>query len=137
MESSRFRRGSARPRARPARADLTRAVFRLGRGGSMPAASRIEQRLKRRTARIGVIGLGYVGLPLAVEFAKAGFHVTGFEINEKRVGELNRGRSYIQDVPTREVRDLVREGKLRGTMDFDELRKMDAIDICVPTPLRK
>jgi UDP-N-acetyl-D-glucosamine dehydrogenase len=103
----------------------------------MAAPSRIEGRLKRRTARIGVIGLGYVGLPLAVEFAKAGFRVTGFEINEKRVGELNRGRSYIQDVPTREVRELVRGGRLRGTMNFDELRKMDAIDICVPTPLRK
>ncbi len=103
----------------------------------MAAASRTEERLRRRTARIGVIGLGYVGLPLSVEFAKAGFHVTGFEINERRVRELNRGRSYIQDVPAREVRDLVREGKLRGTMNFDELRRMDVIDICVPTPLRK
>src|SRR2546425_13301836 len=106
MESSRFRRGSARPRARPARADLTRAVFRLGRGGSMPAASRVEQRLKRRSARIGGIGLGYVGLPLAVEFAKAGVRVTGVEINEKRGGERNRGRSYIHDGPTREGREL-------------------------------
>ncbi len=103
----------------------------------MAVASRIEQRLKRRSARIGVIGLGYVGLPLAVEFAKAGFRVTGFEIDEKRIRELNRGRSYIQDVPTREVRNLVREGRLRATMNFDELRRMDAIDICVPTPLRK
>jgi len=76
----------------------------------MAAPSRIEERLRRRTARIGVLGLGYVGLPLAVEFAKAGFQVLGFEINEKRVADLNRGRSYIQDVPSREVRDLVREG---------------------------
>ena len=106
-------------------------------GEWMAATSRTEERLKRRTARIGVMGLGYVGLPLAVEFAKAGFQVTGFEINEQRVGELNRGRSYIQDVPTREVRALVRSGKLRGTMNFDELRKMDVVDICVPTPLRK
>jgi UDP-N-acetyl-D-glucosamine dehydrogenase len=103
----------------------------------MAATSRIEERLKRRTARIGVLGLGYVGLPLAVEFAKAGFRVLGFEINEKRVADLNRGRSYIQDVPSREVRALVREGKLRGTMNFDELRRMDVVDICVPTPLRK
>ncbi|HYR51608.1 MAG TPA: nucleotide sugar dehydrogenase [Candidatus Dormibacteraeota bacterium] len=103
----------------------------------MAAPSRIEERLKRRTARIGVLGLGYVGLPLAVEFAKAGFRVTGFEINEKRVAELNRGRSYIQDVRTSEVRDLVRAGKLRATMNFEELRRMDAVDICVPTPLRK
>jgi len=103
----------------------------------MAATSRTEDRLRRRTARIGVIGLGYVGLPLAVEFAKAGFEVTGFEINEQRVGELNRGRSYIQDVPTREVRELVRSGRLHGTMDFDELKRMDVVDICVPTPLRK
>ena len=95
------------------------------------------RRVERRTARVGVIGLGYTGLPLATEFAKAGYRVTGFEIDEKRVGELNRGRSYIQDVPTREVRDLVRKGTLRATASFDELRRMDAIDICVPTPLRK
>ena len=103
----------------------------------MATPTRIEERLKRRTARIGVIGLGYVGLPLAVEFAKAGFRVTGFEINPGRVERLNRGRSYIQDVPQNVVRELVRQGTLRATMDFDELRAMDAIDICVPTPLRK
>jgi UDP-N-acetyl-D-glucosamine dehydrogenase len=103
----------------------------------MAATSRTEDRLRRRTARIGVIGLGYVGLPLAVEFAKAGFEVTGFEINEQRVNELNRGRSYIQDVPTREVRELVRSGRLRATLSFDDLKKMDVVDICVPTPLRK
>src|SRR5436853_341296 len=103
----------------------------------MAAATRIEERLKRRTARVGVIGLGYVGLPLAVEFAKAGIRVTGFEIDASRVDRLNRGRSYIQDVPTPVLRDLVRQGMLRATMDFDELRGMDAIDICVPTPLRK
>ena len=93
--------------------------------------------MKRRTARIGVIGLGYVGLPLATEFAKAGFRVTGFEINARRVQALNAGRSYIQDVPTRDVRALVRTGRLRATTDFDDLKSMDAIDICVPTPLRK
>src|SRR3954463_6828637 len=103
----------------------------------MAAATRIEERLKRRTARVGVIGLGYVGLPLAVEFAKAGIRVTGFEIDQSRVDRLNRGRSYIQDVPTPVLRDLVRKGMLRATMNFDELRGMDAIDICVPTPLRK
>jgi UDP-N-acetyl-D-glucosamine dehydrogenase len=96
-----------------------------------------ESKLRRGTARIGVIGLGYVGLPLAVEFAKKGFRVTGFEINKKRVGILNSGRSYIQDVPTAEVRELVRQGKLHATLDFNELKAMDAIDICVPTPLRK
>src|SRR5258705_5695184 len=140
MQSSRFRKGFAPrrpPRPPTTRSYRPRAVTTFGRGGWMAAATRTEERLRRRTARIGVIGLGYVGLPLAVEFAKAGFRVTGFEINEQRLTELNRGRSYIQDVPAREVRDLVREGKLRGTMNFDDLRRMDAIDICVPTPLRK
>ena len=94
-------------------------------------------RASSKKARIGVIGLGYVGLPLAAEFAKEGFRVTGFEIDAKRVAALNAGRSYIQDVPTSDVRELVRAGRLRATLDFDELRSMDAIDICVPTPLRK
>ena len=98
---------------------------------------RFVRRMKNGTARVGIIGLGYVGLPLAVEFAKAGIRVTGFEIDEKRVKILNSGRSYIQDVPTRELRGLVRDGYLRATTDFAELKKMDAIDICVPTPLRK
>ena len=98
---------------------------------------RFQRRMQRRSARIGIIGLGYVGLPLAVEFARAGFRVTGFEIDPKRVATLNAGRSYIQDVPTSQVRGLVRSEHLRATLDFDELRTMDAIDICVPTPLRK
>lgn len=98
---------------------------------------RFEKRIAQRSARIGVIGLGYVGLPLAVEFGKAGYQVTGFEIDSHRARVLNGGRSYIQDVPNREVRELVRSGRLRATLDFDDLRRMDAIDICVPTPLRK
>ena len=100
------------------------------------AVSRLSARLENRSARIGVIGLGYVGLPLAVEFAKAGFRVTGFEIDAKRAASLNRGISYIQDVPTGDVRGLVREDA-RATLEFDELAKMDVVDICVPTPLRK
>jgi UDP-N-acetyl-D-glucosamine dehydrogenase len=98
---------------------------------------RFETRMARRSARIGVIGLGYVGLPLAVEFAKAGYRVTGFEIDAHRAAVLNAGRSYIQDVPTREVRPLIASGLLHATLDFDELRRMDVVDICVPTPLRK
>ncbi|MGH7681249.1 MAG: nucleotide sugar dehydrogenase [Candidatus Eiseniibacteriota bacterium] len=98
---------------------------------------RFMERVSKKQARFGVIGLGYVGLPLATEFAKAGFRVTGFEIDAKRAATLNAGRSYIQDVPTREVRDLVQTGRFHATLDFDELRTMDAIDICVPTPLRK
>ena len=98
---------------------------------------RFMGRVASRRARIGVIGLGYVGLPLASEFAKDGFRVTGFEIDAKRVGILKAGRSYIQDVPTGEIRDHVRAGRLHPTLDFDELKSMDAIEICVPTPLRK
>ena len=79
---------------------------------------RFVNRMKNGTARVGIIGLGYVGLPLAVEFAKAGIRVTGFEIDEKRAKTLNSGRSYIQDVPTRELRGLVRAGLLRATTDF-------------------
>ncbi len=107
------------------------------RNRTSPTLQRFIRKVESRKARIGVIGLGYVGLPLAVEFAKAGFRVTGFDIDAKRVTALNAGRSYIQDVPTGELRDLVRSGRLSATMEFDALRQMDAIEICVPTPLRK
>ncbi len=102
-----------------------------------PAGRRLLDRIASRRARIGVIGLGYVGLPLAVEFARAGFHVVGFEIDAKRAATLNRGVSYIQDVPTKEVRALVRSGHLRASLDFREIKSMDVLDIAVPTPLRK
>src|SRR5205085_1753186 len=118
MESSRALGERAARRGLPAREGSPRAASRVRRADSMAAAARIEERLKRRTARVGVIGLGYVGLPLAVEFAKAGVHVTGFEIDERRVERLNRGSSYIQDVPTPVLRDLVRKGMLRATTDF-------------------
>jgi UDP-N-acetyl-D-glucosamine dehydrogenase len=102
-----------------------------------PAAERLIRRLEKRTARVGVIGLGYVGLPLAVELGHAGFRVTGFDVDEKRVRELMRGRSYIQDVPTADVRALVRSGHLMATTEFSHLRKMDTVNVCVPTPLSK
>jgi UDP-N-acetyl-D-glucosamine dehydrogenase len=93
--------------------------------------------IAQRTARVGVIGLGYVGLPLAVEFANAGFNVTGIDIKEARVAELNAGHSYIQDVPTETVSDHVRKGALSATTDFSVIAELDTINICVPTPLRK
>jgi len=98
---------------------------------------RFLRRVSDRTAQVGVIGLGYVGLPLAVEFARAGFRTTGFEIDARRAEAVNRGKSYIQDVATADVRELVRTGRLRATTDFNMLRSMNVIDICVPTPLRK
>jgi UDP-N-acetyl-D-glucosamine dehydrogenase len=97
----------------------------------------IAERIKRRDAKVGVIGLGYVGLPLAVEFARAGFRVTGFDVDESKVQQLRAGRSYIPDVPDTELSAVVHEGKLKATTDMSCLGDMDVIDICVPTPLRK
>lgn len=93
--------------------------------------------LKNKSARIGVIGLGYVGLPLVVEFALKGFHSTGFEVDERKVDEINAGRSYIPDVPSNNVKEMVEAKKLDATIDFGKLKECDAIIICVPTPLRK
>ena len=95
------------------------------------------ERIRNRQARVGVIGLGYVGLPLAVEFAKAGFDVTGFDVDSSKVEEINAGRSYILDVKTADVAENVKAGRLRATTDMSKLGEMDAVDICVPTPLRK
>ncbi|HYM26397.1 MAG TPA: nucleotide sugar dehydrogenase [Vicinamibacterales bacterium] len=94
-------------------------------------------RICNKQARIGVIGLGYVGLPLAVEFARAGFDVTGFDVDAWKVGEINARRSYIPDVAPQDLADSVAAGRLRATTDMSELAKMDVADICVPTPLRK
>jgi len=95
------------------------------------------RKIENHSAQLGVIGLGYVGLPLAVELGHAGFRVTGFDIDEKRVAKLNRGISYIQDVPTHDVKKLVETGHFAATTDFSRLRKMDAVNVCVPTPLSK
>ena len=97
----------------------------------------LKEKLERRQAKVGVIGLGYVGLPLAVEFAEAGFDVTGFDVDEPKVAAINAGRSYILDVRTEDVASCVNAGRLRATTDMSKLRDMDAVDICVPTPLRK
>jgi UDP-N-acetyl-D-glucosamine dehydrogenase len=108
---------------------------RSNRGRS--TAEHLIHRLEKRTARLGVIGLGYVGLPLAVELAQAGFEVFGVDIDESRVRQLNQGKSYIQDVQTADVRALVRKGLLHASTDFSILRKCDTVNICVPTPLSK
>ena len=97
----------------------------------------LKDKIKARQARIGIIGLGYVGLPLAIEFAKAGFDVTGFDVDESKVTELTAGRSYILDVKGDEVAAEVKAGKFRATTDMSKLADMDVVDICVPTPLRK
>ena len=104
---------------------------------SQSPAETLIARLDKRTARLGVIGLGYVGLPLAVELAQAGFEVFGVDIDEARVRQLNQGKSYIQDVPTADVKALVRDGRLHASTEFAVLRKCDTVNICVPTPLSK
>jgi UDP-N-acetyl-D-glucosamine dehydrogenase len=100
-------------------------------------AAELKKRIANRTARVGVLGLGYVGLPLAVEFARAGFDVTGIDVQKSKVDQFNGGHSYIKDVKDSVFEPLVRSGKLRATSDFSVIRDLDTIDICVPTPLRK
>lgn len=97
----------------------------------------IKNLISEKNARIGVIGLGYVGLPLIVEFCLKGFEGVGFEVDEKKAAEINAGRSYIVDVPDENVRKCIGSGKLKATTDFAELGACDVIIICVPTPLRK
>lgn len=92
-------------------------------------------KIKNKTAKVGVIGLGYVGLPLAVEKAKAGFATLGFDIQEKRVESVNEGHNYIGDVVDSELSDLVERGTLMATTDYAKIKELDFIAICVPTPL--
>ena len=96
---------------------------------------RLVERLERREARVGVIGLGYVGLPLGHAFAQAGFKVLGFDIDPTKVVEIEAGRSYIDAVPGEAVARLRSEDRLRATTDFSRVRELDAVAICVPTPL--
>jgi UDP-N-acetyl-D-glucosamine dehydrogenase len=97
----------------------------------------LRERIDTRAARVGVVGLGYVGLPLAVEFARAGFVVTGIDLDRRKVDAITQGTSYIPDVETGEVARLVAGGRLRATPDFGAVAELDTVNICVPTPLRK
>src|SRR5678815_2954603 len=97
----------------------------------------LRRKIETHQASVGVVGLGYVGLPLVVEFAQAGFCVTGIDVQQSKVDAINRGESYIQDVPTADVQALEKAGKIRATTDFSVVRDLDTINICVPTPLRK
>lgn len=103
----------------------------------MTLATELKSKLGNKTARIGILGLGYVGLPLAVVFAEAGFTVVGIDPIQEKVDLLNKGESYILDVPTETVARLVKAGKLQATTDYSALDTVDAVSICVPTPLRK
>jgi UDP-N-acetyl-D-glucosamine dehydrogenase len=99
--------------------------------------SSLLQKIHDRQAKVGIIGLGYVGLPLAVEFARAGFTVTGFEVDERRVAQVNAGQSYIDDISAADLAGPVGKKKLQATTDWSRLAEMDTISICVPTPLSK
>lgn len=103
----------------------------------MNTKEQLIARFDNNTARVAILGLGYVGLPLAVVFADAGFKITGIEPDEKKVAALMKGESYVLDVPSETVARLVKNGQLTATSDFSVLKEMDAVSICVPTPLRK
>jgi len=103
----------------------------------MSRLQELRERIESRTAGIGVVGLGYVGLPLAVEFAKAGYRVVGFDLDAKKVEAICEGRSYIEDVPAAQVAAVVSAQQLSATTDFGMLSQCDVINVCVPTPLTK
>src|ERR1044072_4762247 len=92
--------------------------MRETQGISCTGADVLQEKIKDRTARVGVIGLGYVGLPLAIEFAKAGVHVTGIDVSPAKAAKVNAGESYIGDIPTETLAEFTHSGKLRATTDF-------------------
>ena len=102
-----------------------------------PTAQTLAEKIQSRHAKVGIVGLGYVGLPLAVEFAKAGFSVTGIDLSDSKTAQINAGDSYVGDVPSARIAPLVNAGKLKATGDFSVVRDLDTVNICVPTPLRK
>lgn len=104
---------------------------------SSNAKQNLINRFSDRSARVAILGLGYVGLPLAVAFAEAGFKVVGIDPDKRKVDTVERGESHIQDIPGEQVARLVKAGKLKATTDFSVLKEADAVSICVPTPLRK
>ncbi|HMU94661.1 MAG TPA: nucleotide sugar dehydrogenase [Anaerolineales bacterium] len=103
----------------------------------MSTKETLIKKLKEKNAKIAILGLGYVGLPLAVVFGEAGFNVTGVDPDTRKIEALNKGVSYIPDVKTEAVAKLVKDGKFTATADFSVLKEMDAVSICVPTPLRQ
>lgn len=97
----------------------------------------LEEKIKDHEVKVGVVGLGYVGLPLAVEFTNNGFSVTGIDILQEKVDLINNGKNYIKDVNDKELAEAVEQGLLSATTDFSVISELDAVSICVPTPLRK
>ena len=97
----------------------------------------LTQSINQKKVKVGVVGLGYVGLPLAVEFARAGLKVTGIDLDTEKVKSLVEGKSYIQDVSSEDIRDLIKNGMFSATDSYDVVKDLDSLNICVPTPLRK
>ncbi len=104
---------------------------------AVSAADTLLAKARDRTARFGVVGLGYVGLPLAMELVRAGYTVIGFDLSKTVVERVNAGASHVQDVPSKLVAEAVKAGTLAATTDLARLKEPDAISICVPTPLSK
>lgn len=99
--------------------------------------SKLETKIKDRTAAVAIIGMGYVGLPLAIEFGRVGFKITGIDISQKKIKTINDGRSDVEDVKDFEVKEIIDLGRLQVTDDFSVLDNCDVVIICVPTPLNK
>jgi UDP-N-acetyl-D-glucosamine dehydrogenase len=119
------------------RRDMESIAFAAAETRRSAHFEQLTNKIKTKTARVGVVGLGYVGLPLAVEYANEGYSVTGIDLQTSKVDQINNGISYIQDVPTSVVAPAVAAKKLRATTDFSVVAELDTINICVPTPLRK
>ena len=95
------------------------------------------QKIKEKKAHIGIIGLGYVGLPLTIAFCKAGFRVTGLDIDQEKIDLLSQGKSYINHIPDEKINRLIQGNKFKASTDFSSVGQLDCILICVPTPLNK
>ena len=105
--------------------------------GSLQQASELKDKIRDRTAKVGVVGLGYVGLPLAVEMANAGFHATGIDLVKEKVDSVNAGVSYVLDIASEALHSVVRATRMRATQSLAAVEGLDTLNICVPTPLRK
>ncbi len=103
----------------------------------MKKSEALQKKIQNKSAKIAVVGLGYVGLPLAVEFANAGFDVTGIDVSVDKVKKINKGQNYIDDVDSKLLKSLVKSGKLKATTEYSAIKKIDCVSICVPTPLGK
>ncbi len=103
----------------------------------MKKSETLQKKIQNKSAKIAVVGLGYVGLPLAVEFANAGFDVTGIDVSVDKVKKINKGQNYIDDVDSKLLKSLVKSGKLKATTEYSAIKKIDCVSICVPTPLGK